>query len=172
MSELIQKLNSLRAEFKFKEIIELCDSQTDLSSYELEFKAHALFELADFDRAELLYRELELFNAAGMCLVMQDRLDEALTMFMQAKTSSARKWGLFLVLLLSGTTKIFPGPGFLTFRLFFESTYYYFLKFDLVLFLQRINAYAAQLEPIYPDIHKEITKAKGYLRHVANPISQ
>lgn len=159
----LENYKKLFAEFKFQEILDLLEKEADLSNELLEYKANSLFELGEFGQSKMIYAQLESFTSLGFCYLLEDDFTNAKKFYLKAKPSSAQKWGLFITLLFSRTDKIFPGPGFLTFRLFFESTYYYLLKFKKTDFLARIDECVEQLKPLYPDVDKEISKAKSLI---------
>ena len=157
----LNQIKKLFAEFKFQEILDEFKSLDQLSQELLRYKADSLFELGEFEQAKQIYSELSLHNSLGFCFLMQGDFENAKKAYLQASSSSAQKWGLFITLLFSRTDKVFPGPGFLTFRLFFESTYFYLLKFQKTDYLNRINECVHQLTPLYPDVPKEIQKAQA-----------
>lgn len=159
----IENLKKLFADFKFQEIIDIINLEKSPPRELLELKASSLFELGDFKQAAKIYEKLEMFTNLGFCFLLENDFEKAKQSYLKAKPSSAKKWGLFLTLLFSRTDKVFPGPGFLTFRLFFESSYYYLLKFQKIDFMNRINECVHQLKPLYPDIEKEIEKAKSII---------
>lgn len=157
----LENLKKLFADFEFQKIIDLINLEKNPSKEILEIKANCLFELGRFKEAKKHFLELSLFNNLGFCFLLENDFTNAKKAYLMADVSSARKWGLFITLLFSRTDKVFPGPGFLTFRLFFESTYYYLIKFQKLDFINRINECVHQLKPLYPDIEKEIEKAKS-----------
>ena len=158
-----ENLKQLFADFEFQKIIDILKQEKSLSKELLEHKANCLFELGDFKQAWQIYDQLEMFTSLGFCFLLEDDFEKAKKSYLKALPSSAQKWGLFITLLFSRTDKVFPGPGFLTFRLFFESTYYYLLKFQKIDYLNRIDECVPQLKPLYPDIEKEIEKARSII---------
>jgi tetratricopeptide (TPR) repeat protein len=159
----IYELKQKFADLEFQSLIDTINASTEPSHEMLILKAHSLFELGDFDKAIVLYENLQMYNNLGFCYLMKNDFLQAKTAYLKSPASSAKKWGLFITLLFSRCDKVFPGPGFLTFRLFFESTYYYLLKFKKTDFIDRINECVHQLKPLYPDIEKEIAKAKALI---------
>ena len=158
-----QNLKKLFAEFKFQEILDLLKEKKELTHDEIIFKANSHFELGNFDQALNLYENLHMYTNLGFCYLLKNDFQQAKAAYLKAEPSSAKKWGLFMVLLLSKCEKVFPGPGFLTFRLFFESSYHYFLKFNKSDFVARIDECVFQLKPLYPDLEKEIAKARSLI---------
>lgn len=158
---MITELKSIQELFsnaQYHEIIELLPNSKELDDEFLLLKAHSLFELGKFDQARFIYKKLQMFANVGFCFLLENDFVNAEKNYLKAKNSSAKKWGLFMVLLLSRCTETFPGPGFLTFRLFFESSYFYFVKFKKKEFLARIFETKNQLQTLYPDLDKEIKK--------------
>ena len=156
-------LKQLFADFEFQKVIDEINQIQDPSLEEIRLKAHSLFELGDFDQAMMIYENLQMYTNLGFCYILKDDCYQAKMTYLKADPSAAKKWGLFLTLLLSRCDRVFPGPGFLTFRLFFESTYYYLLKFKKTDYINRINESAHQLKHLYPEIEKEIKKARSII---------
>lgn len=159
----LYELKEKFAELEFQSLIDAVNEIKGPSREILVLKAHSLFELGDFDKAIVLYENLQMYNNLGFCYLMKSDFQQAKISYLKSQASSAKKWGLFITLLFSRCDKVFPGPGFLTFRLFFESTYVYLLKFKKTDFIDRINECVYQLKPLYPDIEKEINKAKALI---------
>lgn len=158
-----QEFQKLFSEYKFQELITEVDKLDKPDPKSIEFKANSLFELGEFEAAIPYYEHLKAFANVGFCYLMLEDFENAREYYLKAETSSAKKWGLFLLLLLSRASKSFPGPGFLTFRLFFQTSYCYFLRFAKNDYIKRINESLSQLKVIYPDIESEIDKAKSII---------
>lgn len=157
--EILQKIKTHFAKFEFQEIVDLVQALENPSNTVLDYQAHSLFELGAVNEAKKIYEQTQNYSAQGFCFLILDDFESAQAAYLKANTSAAQKWGLFVTLLFSRCNKTFPGPGFLSFRLFFESTYGYLLKFQKSDFIDRINECKTQLAVLYPDIDLDIKKA-------------
>jgi tetratricopeptide (TPR) repeat protein len=131
-----------------------------------QLEADCLLELKQARLAADLYEELQCYSQAGFAAVLSQDLDHARMLYKQAPHSSPSKWGNFLIEFLHQAsnrqysfTQDIPTPGYLTFRLYFEATYSYFLHYQLNDYLQRFLDYRNQLINVYPEIIKDMGSA-------------
>lgn len=158
-------LDEFRKE-NFAKTIELCnqainDIHQDADSIKeiKELKAFSLQELKLAEQASLLYEELKLYTQAGFAAILTKDFNRAQKLYSQAEFSPARKWGEFLIDFLHSNKIEIASPGYLTFRLYFESSFGYFLSHELKEYIQRFLNNRSSLEKIYPDITKDIGSA-------------
>ncbi len=137
------------------------------SNQELKrLEADCLLELKQANSAAKIYEQLQLYSQAGFAAVLSQDLPRAQALYQQAIDSPATKWGEFLTEFLQEAsnrqyrfTHDIPTPGYLTFRLYFEATYSYFLNYKLNDYLVRFLDYKNQLINVYPEIIKDMGSA-------------
>lgn len=147
-------------------VLDLCnkvllDIHCDLGSIKeiQELKAFSLQELKYSEASSLLYEELELYTQAGFAAILARDFPRAEKLYSKASLSSARSWGEFLIDFLSSNKSEIASPGYLTFRLYFESSFGYFLNYELKDYIQKFLDTQNDLEKVYPDIIKDIGSA-------------
>ncbi len=148
----------------FEAALQLCKNAHNKELKHLE--ADCLVELKQAKQAIDIYEELQLYSQAGFAAVLAQDLPRAQALYLQAISSPATKWGEFLIQFLNEASNreyMFPHdiatPGYLTFRLYFESTYGYFLNYSLYDYMLRFLDYKDQLINAYPEIIKDIGSA-------------
>lgn len=148
-----------------KALLEI-NTPTSLSKQIKHLEADCLVELKQAYLAANIYEELQLYSQAAFAAILTQDLPRARLLYQQAIDSPATKWGSFLVQFLNEASNrqySFPHdiatPGYLTFRLYFEASYGYFLNYGLNDYITRFLDYRNQLINIYPEIIKDIGSA-------------
>ncbi len=148
----------------FEAALQLCKNARNKEFKHLE--ADCLVELKQASLAIDIYEELELYSQAGFAAILTQDLPRAKSLYEKAISSPSTKWGKFLIEFLNEATNRqysfthdIATPGYLTFRLYFESTYGYFLNYGLNDYLVRFLDYKNQLINAYPEILKDIGSA-------------
>lgn len=121
--------------------------------------AESLLETGDFAQAKEYFLKANMPSQAAFAMILNGELDEAKKIYEAAVFSLGRKWGLFLCDFLGNTADVAQAPGFLTFRLMFESTVTYFIRFSLDHYLERFLLNTKQLESYFPELKKCIGSA-------------
>lgn len=131
-----------------------------------QLEADCLLELKQAHLAINIYEELQCYTQAGFAAILSHDIERANILYKQAAPSSPAKWGTFLLKFLHEAnnrqysfTQDIPSPGYLTFRLYFEMTFSYFLHYELHDYIQRFLDYRNQLINSYPEIIKDIGSA-------------
>ncbi len=171
--DLYQQAQDQFQHCNFEAALQLCSnvlSETNLAP-ELHkqiqhLQADCLVELKQALLAVKIYEELQFYSQAGFAAVLAQDLPRAKLLYQQAIASPSAKWGEFLIAFLNeASNRLYrfpqdiPTPGYLTFRLYFESTYGYFLSYGLNDYIVRFLDYKDQLINVYPEILKDIGSA-------------
>ncbi|MCE2929569.1 MAG: hypothetical protein LW817_08070 [Candidatus Caenarcaniphilales bacterium] len=90
--------------------------------------------------------------------LLKGQLDEAASLYEKAPLTNAKKWGFFVCDFLKDPMRNLPGPGFLTFRLFFETTMRDFVKHNRNDYFECFANQIHNLNVLYPDAEKELKK--------------
>ena len=120
--------------------------------------ADCSFELGDFNNAHKLYMELKELPQAGYAALFNKELEKSLQVYRLSPFSPASKWGIFISQLFLNEKSIF-NPGYLCFRLFFEATCTYIIKFQIKEYLKILEKSVYDLEPVYPEYLKSLGSA-------------
>ena len=159
--DLYQQAQSKFQHGDFEAALLLCQNQQFK-----QLEADCLLELKQAQLAVNIYEQLQLYSQAGFAAILAQDLTRAQSLYQRAVASPATKWGEFLIQFLNEANNrqySFPHdiatPGYLTFRLYFEATYGYFLNYSLNDYLVRFLDYKDQLIKVYPEIIKDIGSA-------------
>lgn len=125
----------------------------------LQLYAESSLELGDFRSAIESFDKAELKAQAAFVLILDGEIAAARELYKQSPDSLAKHWGVFLCDLLDVNVDSISTPGFLTFRLFFESTMTYILKFNLEKYLASFITNAGELSSYFPEFYKCIGSA-------------
>ena len=121
--------------------------------------AERLLEEGRFLEAAKSFKESGNYVQSAFSMLLSRDLDEAEKLVRLSEDSLAKDWVLFLISLFKNPKEIKELPGFLSFRLFFEGTVTYFLKFELEDFFNRVLEILPSLERSYPEMRKFIGAA-------------
>ncbi len=137
------------------------ESQPESAEYKEvnQLIAESHLELGDFLIAKEHFVKAEMPAQAGFAAILAEDIKEAVKLYELAPDSLARSWGVFLCEFLGELKEDVQTPGFLTFRLFFESTITYIIKFNIKSYLDKLNLCLYQLEFYFPEIRKFIGSA-------------
>jgi tetratricopeptide (TPR) repeat protein len=111
------------------------------------------FELGFFSEARENYLVIKSLPQAAYTLIFEEKLDEALDLYHLCPYSPAAKWGVFLCQLLKDEISIF-NPGYLSYRLFLETTATYFIRFKLNKYLESLIIASKDIEAVFPEYLK------------------
>lgn len=157
--ELFNLAKIFYSETHFKKALTALEQIKKPTNDVIRLKADTLFELGDFKQSIIFFRQLGLVSHEAFCYLMLDDLKTAEKLYFKLEYCAPKKWGLFLCQLFSSPNKHLIGPGFLTFRLFFESSYGYFYRFAKSDYCKIINKHKAILSQMYPELENNIRKA-------------
>lgn len=116
-----------------------------------------LLDAGKFKEAEEYHLRKEEYTQAAFACVLAKDLDSASEHIASAPSSVAESWVKFLVPFLdSGRLKSDKLAGYLSMRLFMESTLTYFIKFSLDEYLNLFIDNAKKFEEAFPDIYRSI----------------
>lgn len=121
--------------------------------------AEANLELKDLEQAKKNFLNANLFAQAAFCAVLARDLILAKELYEKSSDSLAKHWGLFLCQILDLSNDKFDLPGFLSIRLFLESTVTYFMIFNLDDYLETFIKNSPQIENYFPEFRKYIGSA-------------
>ena len=123
--------------------------------------ADQLLEDGKFKEAKLEYLKDNQKTQAGFAALLDQNISEALELYLTAPHSAAKKWGLFLCDFLTNPKRAIPSPGVLSFRLYFEATFFYCCHFNLDDYMQKFLDHAGALVNVYPEYLSDIQKVKN-----------
>lgn len=123
-------------------------------------KADKLLELGKFQEAKEEYLKNQQITQAAYAALLEEKIPEALELYLKAPLSSAQRWGLFLCDLFTDPKRSIPSPGVLSFRLYFEVTYSYAYRFSIKNYVNIFEEYAKSLGQLYPEYESDMNKVK------------
>jgi tetratricopeptide (TPR) repeat protein len=158
----------------FASTIELLNKLTRLAQFPQagQLLAESHLELGNIEKAQNSYLRNGLKTQSNFCLVLEGQFKKARKLYQECPWSPANKWGIFLCDFLGAeqNTNTISGPGFLTFRLFLESTIFYFLQLGRKNYVDEFLNNASNIEQLFPELRKYIASAHTaygwYLREV------
>lgn len=124
--------------------------------------ADKLLEVGKLEEAYQEYILNDKITQAAFVSLLAGDIKQALELYLQAPHSSAKRWGLFLCDFFINPQRMIPSPGVLSFRLYFEATFYYCRKFDLDDYVKKFEDYANSLNQIYPEYFSDMERVNKY----------
>ena len=122
-----------------------------------QLKADAYFKKEDFEKAAVLYSELQDFYQLAQCYLLLNQIDLAIEFFKKSEPTPAQNWGLFFAELFRG--RFNNNPSYLQIRAFLERDLNLFLRLNLTSHVQKIIDISEYLFDINPETNKFIAKA-------------
>lgn len=123
-------------------------------------KADKLLEEGKLQEAKTEYLKENKKTQAAFAALLSENIPEALELYLSAPHSAAKKWGLFLCDFFTNPKRAIPSPGVLAFRLYFETTYSYSVRFGLNNYVENFEAYAHNLVMLYPEYLSDMEKTR------------
>lgn len=124
-------------------------------------QADILLEEGKFREAKILYLQNQQITQAAYATLLDQNLNEALELYLQAPHSAAKRWGLFLCDFFINPHRSLPSPGVLSFRLYFEASYFYCYKFGIRDYLRSFEEHADSLAKFYPEYLNDMEKVRS-----------
>jgi hypothetical protein len=121
-------------------------------------EADKLLEAGKLEEAYQEYILEDKITQAAFVTLLAGDIQHALELYLQVPHSSAKRWGLFLCDFFINPQRMIPSPGVLSFRLYFEATFYYCKKFGLTDYVNNFVKYADSLNQIYPEYLHDMEK--------------
>lgn len=125
-----------------------------------EIYAQVKLDLGELSAAKRLFHKSSQLAQAAFCAFLAGKINEAKHLYRKAPDSIAKRWGIFLCEYFAPEGKgLIDSPGFIAFRLFAQSSFYYFLQSGLETEIQQLLTNYKNLEKLFPELRKSIAAA-------------